>query len=149
MDAAGHGRSTVVRGTIAGQQHATSASPHRRRWAWAWGSAVGIAVLLAPVVPALAPWLPACPLKRLTGIPCPGCGATRAALALVRGEPAHAFSHYPLWALVWVGLVAGGLVAGLWVATGRRLPWPRSPRWLWLGAALLLANWVFNVATGV
>ncbi len=27
-----------------------------------------------------------CPIKKLTGIPCPACGSTRAVLALLRGD---------------------------------------------------------------
>ena len=32
-----------------------------------------------------------CPLQRLTGIPCPSCGGTRASLMLLSGDPLAAF----------------------------------------------------------
>lgn len=41
-----------------------------------------------------------CPIRRLTGIPCPGCGMTRACLAAVRLDFAEAFRMHPLWFLI-------------------------------------------------
>jgi hypothetical protein len=41
------------------------------------------------------PW-PGCWVRRLTGLPCPTCGATRCALALVHGDLAGALRHNPL-----------------------------------------------------
>lgn len=35
-----------------------------------------------------------CPIRRLTGVPCPGCGMTRACLGLVFGEPTPLMSSY-------------------------------------------------------
>lgn len=40
-----------------------------------------------------------CPIRRLTGIPCPGCGMTRACLAALRLDFAEAFRLHPLWFL--------------------------------------------------
>lgn len=37
-----------------------------------------------------------CPFRALTGLPCPGCGMTRAFLALGRLDIAEAFSQNPL-----------------------------------------------------
>ena len=34
-----------------------------------------------------------CPILRFTGIPCPGCGMTRAWLAVLRGDLVTAFSY--------------------------------------------------------
>lgn len=36
-----------------------------------------------------------CPFEALTGIPCPGCGMTRAMLRLVAGDPAGAAAYNP------------------------------------------------------
>ncbi|MBP1588568.1 MAG: DUF2752 domain-containing protein [Kiritimatiellae bacterium] len=45
-----------------------------------------------------------CPLKRLTGIPCPSCGTTRACLLLLGGHPRAAFAMQP-FALVAIPLL--------------------------------------------
>ena len=36
-----------------------------------------------------------CPFKALTGIPCPGCGITRAMLSITKGDFHGAFSYNP------------------------------------------------------
>ena len=40
--------------------------------------------------------LPFCPLASVLGVPCPGCGLTRATLALAHGELKHAHELHPL-----------------------------------------------------
>jgi hypothetical protein len=41
------------------------------------------------------PW-PGCWVRRLTGLPCPTCGATRCAISLAHGDLAGAWRHNPL-----------------------------------------------------
>jgi hypothetical protein len=43
------------------------------------------------------PYLPKCPFHLLTGLYCPGCGATRATYYLVRGQLTTAFHYQPLF----------------------------------------------------
>lgn len=38
-----------------------------------------------------------CLLRLTTGIPCPGCGMTRALLSALRGDFAAALAFHPLW----------------------------------------------------
>ena len=38
-----------------------------------------------------------CVFLYFLGIPCPGCGMTRALAAVLRGDAASAFSFHPLW----------------------------------------------------
>ena len=40
--------------------------------------------------------LPFCPLASVIGVPCPGCGLTRATLALAHGDLQHALELHPL-----------------------------------------------------
>ncbi len=105
---------------------------------------------LAPLAPALAARLPACPVKALAGWPCPACGSTRAALELARLDLAAAFAWNPLAAAGWLLLVGGGLAAAL-ASFGGRLPaepraLPAAVRW-GLGLALG-ANWLYLVWVG-
>jgi hypothetical protein len=66
--------------------------------------------------------LPSCPVKALTGLDCPGCGATRAGASLLRGDIAAALDHHAL-------LVLGpALIALLWLLS-RKVPALRS---LWI-----------------
>ena len=77
-----------------------------------------------------------CAVKLFLGIPCPGCGLTRATLALLRGDLASALAIQPA-ALIVLPLLAGSLgwVAVQYIVTGRSTP----PRWA-LGA--LIASFV-------
>lgn len=62
----------------------------------AWGLrgvAIG-ALVVTGLLLALPEWW--CPIARSTGVPCPGCGMTRALLALLHGDFAAAFAHHPL-----------------------------------------------------
>lgn len=79
-------------------------------------AAVVWCVLVAALVvigPADASAPPACNLRRITGVPCPTCGGTRAAAAIGRGEVLEAAAHNPL-------LVLGGPVAAVWACISAR-----------------------------
>lgn len=117
-----------------------------------WGAVAASLILLSPLATRFAAGLWSCPWKELTGFACPGCGTTRAALALARFEPLHALTHYPLPTLCWIFLIGGGLLAGALAACGQPLlPWPRRlPVWARVTlVAAVLANWAYSIATGV
>jgi hypothetical protein len=114
--------------------------------------AAGAAALL-PWVPLFARFAPACPFHAWTGLPCPGCGTTRAVTALAGGDLAGAFAWNPLATL---GLAAGFLVAALalpWVEARAPVPVLRPgglPAWSRaLAAAALAAQWAWLVAARV
>lgn len=101
------------------------------------------AVLFALVALGLAalhlPWRPPtlCLLRATTGIPCPVCGGTTAAVELGAGRPWQALMASPLVVLGAVALVLRPLVPS-------RSPHPRSPQALWAtiaGVALLSELW--------
>lgn len=91
--------------------------------------------------------LVACPLRRLTGIACPGCGATRAGLALLRGDLAVALAMNPFLVLALATLLAGGTSALVaprpterWLAAAGRFAQSRR------GRALLVMGLAFASA---
>lgn len=63
--------------------------------------------------------LPFCPSASMFGVPCPGCGLTRATLALARGEFRHAHELHPLV------LVLAPLF--IWSMTSAALSYVRGP----------------------
>ena len=118
-------------------------------WWYAGAAAVATAYLWVanPTTPGNHLFVP-CPFKLLTGLDCPGCGATRASWAIVHGHPLRALGYNALWTLlapllVWAWLLE---VRGHWstsrhpfrtrrfvptlgvvavtFAVARNLPWP-------------------------
>lgn len=93
---------------------------------------LGAALLFSPVK--------LCLVAAVFSVPCPGCGLTRATLALLRGDFGRALAIHPL-ALVIVPLAVGVVVtqATAYVRTGAVLGAGRVPRALELvGAALVM-----------
>ena len=84
-----------------------------------------------------------CLFLKLTGFQCPGCGNTRAALALLRLDIAAAFGYNPLFALEFAYLLWLLLHCAKSYLRGGRFSY--TPPALWLDVAVLLvllAWWV-------
>lgn len=112
-------------------------------------AAVGGAVLLHVRDPRASTYLP-CPFHALTGLWCPGCGATRALGDVTRGDVSAAASSNVLAVVLAVGAVA---VWALWFRarwTGASLSLPRinRPTTIALIAALVVFTVVRNTAWG-
>jgi hypothetical protein len=107
---------------------------------------LAIALALAtPLAVALVSEFPLCPSAGVLGLPCPGCGLTRATLLLLHGDVARALALHPLvipLAPIYLGALGAlllELVRGP-TATVRTLPWV-ARRWVSiLGGAVLLAS---------
>ena len=123
----------------------------RSRTLWALTGLAGLAglVLLHFWVPAPGLQNSVCLFRRLTGIPCPGCGMTRAFAHLAKGEwAAAARDHllaYPLAAEIGLLWLAWGVT--LKAARPIRLP-IRSDVWMTGHLAVLTAFWLGRAATG-
>jgi len=107
-----------------------------------WVVLVGVFVLLKPADSEAT----VCVFRNVTGVPCPTCGSTRAALAAVGGHPLEAIVFNPLVT------VAGALtIAWLVLRVGfrRRIEFdlvPRQRTLVWIViAALFGANWVYVI----
>lgn len=90
-----------------------------------------------------------CPTKRFLGIPCPVCGTTRAAFALLHGRILEALSYQPLMvpAVLLVGLCWSVNLVRLW--SGRDaidfIPTEgRRAAYFWNSIGILfLVNWAY------
>lgn len=85
------------------------------------------------------PFLPPCLFHQLTGWHCPGCGSTRAVLALMEGDPVRAVRNNLL-------LAATLPVLGWWaIQRLRGRPLPRPGWWLpALAGVVIAAYWVLR-----
>jgi hypothetical protein len=115
-----------------------------------WVAAAASAVVLRPVWLAVAPHLRPCTFRELTGVPCPTCGTTRTAVALLELDPATAFFTNPLAAAVGTAFLLGGMIAAAWLLSSSELPafdlrWNRW--WAIAVVAVFAANWAYLIVT--
>ena len=93
---------------------------------------------LHPVLPG-----PSCPLRAMTGIPCPTCFLTRATSAALTGNLSDSIQWHAFGPLV-----AGGLIAwSVWSIVHRRLlprRWPKRP--LAVAAVSVLVYWLLRLS---
>lgn len=107
----------------------SSADQSRRLRLAAFLGALLLAGAIAPGTWASLPDL--CPFHRLTGLPCPTCGLTRAWAAALRGDWALSFRLHAF------GIPALLILAGLLGFELARNRWPRIPRPLWIAGGVL------------
>ena len=125
--------------------------PRRSAWLWALAGLAGLAVVafLHLWAPPAGPESSICFSRRVLGIPCPGCGLTRAFAHLAKGEWTAALAAHPL-----APLLAAEMLL-VWLAWGRaalrNLPLPR-PTWfepaVLAHVAVLCALWLGRLSTG-
>ncbi|MBI3832244.1 MAG: DUF2752 domain-containing protein [Planctomycetes bacterium] len=107
----------------------------------------GGAVLTSCVFsPGGLPNLPVCWFKNTTGLPCPGCGLTRAFCAISHGDFGAAWSFNPFGFLFYAGAVA----LAVWPVLVWKFPRlenvrPAARRVVWFVFGLIAAMWVFGV----
>jgi len=105
-------------------------------------AALGSGAVLFFFDPAKHGFYPICLFHVLTGLNCPGCGATRAAYQLLHGHPLRALHDNALFVLTLATLAA----RGAWLAMRKTRNQPAtfvvSPGILW---AFLVAVFVFTV----
>ena len=105
-----------------------------------------LAIVAAVLALAVYVDFPLCPLASSFGIPCPGCGLTRATLALLHGDVRAALHFHPLvWLLapLFVGFVGAALLELLRDPARPR----RTPLFRWHGRGTNIAAWFLLVLT--
>jgi hypothetical protein len=113
--------------------HARPGTQRERELRVASGGMVAIAAAW-PLLPAHPPL--ACPLRALTGIPCPMCGMTRAVVAAAHGHLGTSLAFNPAGIVVLVVAVVA-ILGPAWL-TRLRIP-------LWSVFTLAGALWVWNI----
>jgi hypothetical protein len=92
-----------------------------------------------------------CYFRKLTGIPCPTCGATRTATALTEGRVLDALLTNPLLTVLTIGFLVGGLaVIPFWLSFRGPVPVFKSGtgrRYALALAGLVLLNWIYLIFT--
>ncbi|MBN2582477.1 MAG: DUF2752 domain-containing protein [Planctomycetes bacterium] len=90
-----------------------------------------------------------CAFKRLTGLPCPSCGSTRAAESLLAGHPVRAWLYNPLISTV---VAMAGAVLGVRLVAARAVRLDMSQREIHAATLLLIAlvliNWAYLIVRG-
>ena len=100
--------------------------------------ALALLAVGALVLAAHAAGIVVCPVRRFFCIPCPSCGATRAAVHMLCGELATAARMNPLAVVLYV-------VMPVWLLFLRGRSWPRSA-YIVLAVASVIAvaaNWAY------
>src|ERR1044071_7677597 len=105
--------------SVAAVAEARGVLAHRRTQLLLWlgVGAAGAALFFAAGWIGLpsGPGYTVCAFRRITGIPCPGCGLTRAMAALARGELLLALHFHPFAPIVLAE------AAALWAAVGNAI----------------------------
>jgi hypothetical protein len=94
-----------------------------------------------------------CPLRNLTGLPCPGCGLTRSFIATAHADLTAAFGFHRLGPLLFAALAAqlpyrlARLLAGRRDSGSRRnwAPWLTTNRVVAVIIGGMLANWLVDM----
>jgi hypothetical protein len=123
-------------------------APDARRGAAIRAATVLALACVAWAVPHLLtlPSIPLCAFRLWTGLPCPGCGMTRAVFRMAHGDVATAFRFHPVAPVlaVFVAVVLAGALVG--VATGRDPVWRavtrRATEIVLAAIGVLVATWV-------
>jgi hypothetical protein len=120
----------------------TVTEPTTRPGAMVALGAAAVVVATAAVAPSVTRYGPPCPFHSMTGFDCPGCGATRAVIALARGDVAAAFGHnafivasLPLLVVVWVCWLRASRFGAAWPSR-LRSPVPVA---VWAGVGIAFA----------
>ena len=80
-----------------------------------------------------------CIFKVYAGLPCPGCGMTRAFIALGKGHVQEAFYWHPLWPFVIIGPILYGYFDHVKVHRNKKTPL------IWIALILFVGTYAFRM----
>jgi hypothetical protein len=79
-----------------------------------------------------------CPVLKVTGVPCPGCGMTRSFVALARGDFEGAIAFHLFGPLVFTACLGIAIHLSIELYTRQRIEYPALMHWLQRRRVLLL-----------
>jgi len=115
---------------------------------WFQATIVGVGFVGAALVSSGDDGTVLCPLRRCSGGYCPGCGMTRAAGELVRGNLSGAWNHHPVVFFLVAQYLA---VVAIWSAgPAKAKEWVRrrNTPLLLANTIVLVAVWAIRLGTG-
>lgn len=121
------------------------------------GAIIAVPLMLLPVggwlVESQMMIIAQCSFKVMFGIPCMGCGGTRATLNLLHGHPLEALAFQPLAVLAYLGVGIWGILSLLMYVSGKTLHIESRPWLTWTVRGLLIAapfaNWWYLYAADI
>ena len=140
----------MTSGTPPGPRVVFSAKARVAVGACRWGlpTALLTGLFLVPVPPPHARLLLGipvlCPFRRATGLPCPGCGLTRALVCVAHGRIGESLAYHPLAGAVFVVLVVW--TAACLMGKPLRLSVRLQTTLAWTGIAGFLIVWTARLA---
>ncbi len=88
-----------------------------------------------------------CVFHAVTDVPCPGCGMTRACLALIHGHFADAWRYHPFSFLI-IGLAVGMAFFPIWLKSAWTRCSPYTRNVITIGGIMLcLSLWIHQLFT--
>lgn len=94
--------------------------------------------------PVQVPFFPQCTFYELTGLYCPGCGATRAMHQLLHGHIFAALHYNPLFVIM-SPFIAWAVVKDLFqVPRSKKKNKITNPVWIWTLFAVIITFWVLR-----
>ncbi len=118
---------------------------------WLYLLVVGGGTVMAYLL-AYAPFkLPVCLFRLMTGLPCMGCGMTRAIVAAAHGDFHSAFAWHPMGLALFLALWGGAVFVAYELVTHRLFPWAKwLQRWsfalAWALFVSFLLIWVLRIS---
>jgi hypothetical protein len=114
-----------------------------------WAPIAGVAAATAAALAAADDSGPVlCLFRRCTGGYCPGCGLTRSAGRLVRGDLAGSWHQHPFLAIAMAQLVVLAAVLAARYEAGLQAIRRRALPLLAVNGAVLLGVWILRLSTG-
>lgn len=132
------------------KRYSTNNMDHISRYCYYAGLGIGILVFAGTVLLHLLGiyihrFIPPCFCYKATGYYCPGCGGTRATMALLHGDILLSLRYHPFVVYIITYFIVFEVSHTLNIATkGKIKGMPFCPLYFYIGIAIILVQWVIK-----